>query len=88
MTMNKKSPYLRFGIFLLLGILLVLLSVAFAPATQQEQTPTLTPTATKAVSELEVGSTSGIFIGASGIMLIVAVPLILYLLSARRKKEQ
>jgi len=84
--MNKKSPYLRFGIFLLLGILLILLSVAFAPVAQQEQTPT--PIATKAVSELEVGSTSGIFIGASGITLIVALPLILYLLSARRKKEQ
>ena len=88
MIMKKLASLPRLAIFLFIGTILVLLGTAFIPNVQNNQAATPTPTATVFISELEVGSTSGIFIGATAITLIIIIPLLWHLIGLTKKEKK
>jgi len=77
--MKKLSSPSFSLLFVLIGVLLAFLSVAFGPLLESPQ-PTPTPIPSAANADLEIGSTDGILIWAVLITLVIVVPLVWRLL--------
>ncbi len=86
--MKKLSSQSRTVFFLVTGLLLAFLSMAFGSGTTHKKSavPTATPVPTEIDITLEVGSTDGILVWAVLITLIIVIPAVWKLFLATRRE--
>ncbi len=87
--MKKLLSQSRTVFFLVIGLLLAFLSMAFGSGTAPRKSamPTATPIPTEVDITLEVGSTDGILVWAVLITLIIVIPAVWNLFLTTRKKK-